>query len=129
MKTNCNRCISMIMCVLMIVSIFSIPAFADIDAAKVGMYNGTYAGTITGSWEACVDSQGGVAGSAIHTDPNKEWNISGEVEETGSMSLGTAGISTFNGTIDESGNISGTWTNNHDDSGTFTGIKVKDTCD
>ncbi|MBC2714007.1 MAG: hypothetical protein HF978_01750 [Desulfobacteraceae bacterium] len=73
-----------------------------------GNYYGTYSGDDSGQW--CFQiGNGNITGTAWDKS-NEEFDLFGAIEPGGGMVAGTADdLTTFTGTIDEKGNISGTW--------------------
>lgn len=80
----------------------------------VGTWSGSYEGSDKGVWNFVVDENGKVVGT-MHSDVNDEnYNISGNLSETGDLTatLGLPSKGEFKGTLsfkDKNGN--GTWSN------------------
>jgi len=79
-----------------------------------GIYNGSFGGAETGTFEVVIDTAGVVTGSGHSTTFDADFAVAGTVEAGGTVSLnataGTAGISVFQGSINaETGAVTGTW--------------------
>lgn len=92
-----------------------------------GTYAGTFSGGDSGTWQATCDSSGNL--SASGADSYGSFPGSGTVTSTGAITLGFTSIGdSFQGQIDGSGNVTGTWVNsNYGISGAFTGARLNPT--
>jgi hypothetical protein len=92
-----------------------------------GNYGGTFTGDDTGTWSGTVRPSGGVAGSVWSNFYHANFNANGVVYSSGGLAVGVAasnGVSmaAWNGTISATtGQVSGTWSDQWGNSGTFTG--------
>lgn len=78
-----------------------------------GMYSGTYSGTDSGTWTVRSDSQGnltGVSWSQIYEIPDVG---SGSLSESGKFIANMDGGAVLRGTIDNQGNVNGSWVNSN----------------
>ena len=96
----------------------------SISTVVTGRYDGSYSGDGTGTFSVFVDRDGDLYGWATDT-------VDGHIRLNGSASVvdgfvaGNASTgSSFSGTIDGSGNLSGTWTLPPDESGSFSGSRT-----
>lgn len=97
------------------------------DATKYdGSYCGTYSGDTSGDWCFYI-SNGKIQGWAWD-DYGDDYELTGNLSGDGSLAVGTADdLTTFSGTIDDKGNITGTWNWSDpfgveaDEDGTFSG--------
>ena len=92
-----------------------------------GEYSGTYSGDDYGTWSITADSEGNISGTARSTIYQETYSVFGTTASSGSMTLVIGGVSTgatFQGNIDFSGNVQGTWVNSYSgESGTFSGSR------
>jgi hypothetical protein len=102
-------------------------------ATYAGNYAGTYAGAEAGTFSVTITSAGVVTGTGHSTTFNINFGVIGSVVAGGKVALnaaaGTAGASSFDGTIDAStGAVAGTWryvtTPTGSTNGTFVGAKL-----
>ena len=97
-------------------------------AAYAGTYSGTFSGGEAGTFTVAINSAGVVTGTGRSTTFNLDFGVSGAVNASGAVTLnaasGTAGASTFTGTINATtGAVAGTWTRTGAN-GTFTGQRL-----
>jgi len=85
-----------------------------------GEYNGTYSGYDSGTWEAVISSNGTISGHAISNQGYGTYSVSGTFDGTNAV-FGNSYV-TFQGTITQSRNISGTWRTSQGNTGTFSGV-------
>ncbi|MFZ4928499.1 hypothetical protein [Chryseobacterium sp. Mn2064] len=79
----------------------------------VGTWSGTYDGSDKGVWNIVVDTNGKVVGT-MHSDVNQEnYNISGNLSETGDLnaSVGLPSEGDFKGKLGTDKKGSGNWSN------------------
>lgn len=79
----------------------------------VGTWSGTYDGNDKGVWNIVVDTNGKVVGT-MHSDVNNEnYNISGNLSETGDLnaSVGLPSQGNFKGTLNTDKKGNGSWSN------------------
>ncbi|NNE63421.1 MAG: hypothetical protein HKN34_05010 [Gammaproteobacteria bacterium] len=96
----------------------------SLSIVVTGRYDGSYGGDSNGNFSVFVDRDGGLYGWAADA-------FDGHLELTGSASVidglvagNVSSGSTFNGSIDGSGNLTGTWTLPPNESGTFSGSRT-----
>jgi len=95
-------------------------------ALLVGDYQGTFSGDDTGSWTISIDSTGDITGQSV-SDVYGTDTISGSVASNGESNIsGMAGSSVFSGSFTRGGSVSGTWSDDDEDGGTFSGSRVFD---
>ena len=91
-----------------------------------GAYSGTFSGTEEGSWRFSVNAVGDLTGAVYSTSENRNYTLEGSVDASGDLQMGLYNGSqnngTYSGTINASGEVTGTW-NSADsvNSGNFTG--------
>ncbi len=94
----------------------------DVDTSQyAGDYSGTYSGDDSGTWTANLTDDGDITG-LLEGDP-----FTGEVAEDGTFTGTTGGTTptTLEGTIDDVGDVAGTWTNVAGEvGGTFAGSLI-----
>jgi hypothetical protein len=95
-------------------------------AAFAGSYSGTYTGAENGTFLVSANNLGVITGSVFSTTFNQTFPVTGQVSNTGGITLstgGTAGSAQFNGSVNASGAISGVWryVGNAVNDGTFAG--------
>ncbi len=92
-----------------------------------GKYKGTFTGDDTGSWIATVDANGVITGIST-SDAYGADKISGTLSSSGKSSMsGTAGSTIFSGNFSRTGNVTGTWVDDTNASGSFTGKRISAT--
>jgi hypothetical protein len=97
-------------------------------ASYANDYSGTYTGAEVGTFYVRVDSSGAISGNVFSQTFNQTFPVTGQVATGGSVALtstGTAGSARFQGSINSTGAISGTWNYvGATGSGTFAGARV-----
>ncbi|MEC4678289.1 MAG: hypothetical protein VST69_05995 [Nitrospirota bacterium] len=89
-----------------------------------GTYRGTFSGDDTGTWEFTINSLGIITGTSVSDTFGSE-PVFGSIGSNGQANVsGTAGSSTFAGTFQTDGTVTGTWQDDDGESGTFTGSRV-----
>lgn len=89
-----------------------------------GDYEGTFSGDDTGSWSATVDANGSINGIST-SDTYGPDTVSGKLSSNGKSSMsGTVGSAVFSGNFSRTGNVSGTWIDDDDASGSFIGTRT-----
>lgn len=103
-----------------------VPLFCDV----AGHYQGTYSGSSAGTWTAEVDPYMGVL-AGLATDAkgfaSLGFGLVGRLGVNGqraSATMGVAGLSDFNGSIDSNLVMSGTWSSPLEKGGSFTGTRT-----
>lgn len=85
----------------------------ETSGSPAGSYKGNYSGDDSGVVSITIDDSGAILGSGNSTtDADYQFNISGQVSNTGNVSMtssGSAGTAKFTGTISSQGIISGNW--------------------
>lgn len=90
-----------------------------------GEYRGTFTGDDRGNWVATVNADGVITGTSTSDIYKEKDVISGTLSSSGEARMnGTVGTSVFSGNFSRSGEVSGTWVNADEDSGTFIGRRV-----
>ncbi len=94
-------------------------------ALYAGDYSGTFGGGQSGTWFVTIDTDGRLGGQG-QSDQTGPFTITGETSPDGSTTFtGQAGLATFQGTVDFSGNLSGTWVlQSTAQRGTFSGNRI-----
>jgi len=101
---------------------------SSIEELLAGSYKGTYAGNETGTWTGTVSALGVFSGTATSSD-GVAVGFSGRVSSNGSgatnfkTSGGTNDGTSFSGTFEPTGNVSGTWNYLDQQTGTWSGSK------
>lgn len=94
------------------------------QAVLGGHYSGTFGGGDNGTWQVVVSPSGIVSGSAHSNVYNQNFSVSGSVASNGSATFGLTGSAAFTGTVNRSGDVTGTWINTVASlSGNFSGSK------
>jgi hypothetical protein len=94
---------------------------SNLLARLVGTYSGTYSGATSGTFSVTINSYGVISGTGVQA--GIPFNISGTVASNGTGTFGSAGIATFNGSVNpDTGAFSGTWSST-DGTGTYSGKK------
>jgi Carboxypeptidase regulatory-like domain len=98
-------------------------------AAFAGTYAGTYTGAENGTFVVTANNVGTITGSVFSTTFNITVPVSGQVSNTGGVTLstgGTAGSAQFNGSINAAGVVSGVWRyfGSTANDGTFSGTRT-----
>ncbi len=92
-----------------------------------GRYSGTFSGDDRGTWNITITANGDISGPATSTLYGNTVTCSGSVKESGQADFSGSGNSgvVFQGDIDSSGNIQGTWFSSYYNMrGTFRGSRV-----
>ena len=105
----------------------SCPAGNDVTRFA-GHYEGTFSGDDHGTFEVDFDCDGGIDGNAYSSSYDEDYDVSGETTREGGVTF-TVGVvqggATFQGTVAESGHVSGQWSNRFEDSrGSFSGNRT-----
>ena len=89
-----------------------------------GDYRGTFSGDDTGSWVATIDANGNITGIST-SDTFGADTISGTLSSSGQAIIsGTVGTAVFSGVFSRNGEADGSWLDEDNTSGSFTGSRV-----
>jgi hypothetical protein len=106
----------------------SCPGGANDVSRFAGRYQGTFSGDDRGDFDVDADCRGHIDGMGFSTVFDEDFDIFGTVTDDGDVTLtvgGTSSASTFRGTMDNDGRVSGTWRNTFEGTnGTFQGSRT-----